>query len=1375
MKALFKKSLALLLSAMMLFTAVPFAASAAATAEQSVGASSGTTGDCTWTLDDNGTLTISGNGAMGNYSKDYYNGTWITSAPWGANIKSVVIENGVTSIGDEAFFGCTGLTSVTIPDSVTSIEYRAFEDCTELTMVTIPDSVTSIGSYAFESCIGLTSVTIGNSVTSIGEGAFSGCTGLSSVTIPDSVTSIGGYAFLGTAWYNNQPNGLVYAGKVACAYKGRMPSKTSIVLKDGTKGIARFAFEDCTGLTGITIPDSVTSIGNSAFAGCTGLTSVTIPDSVTSIGNTAFHGCTGLTSVTIGNSVTSIGEGAFYVCTGLTSITIPDSVTSIGFGAFGGCTGLTSVTIGNSVTSIEESAFLRCQQISDVYYGGNEAQWNSINIDNDNDCLTSAVIHYNSFTGILTPVNFNSGSSGSSSQSNSVSVKTPSNSILDIELEKDLGFTVPSNVPLIGGKAMKLDLSFVPLTAAVTENSIKIGIGYNRDLTSGTDEQTWCNWKNYVKGYKDAVSKGTELFGDVVNKKKGIASAGMGKDLDFEFYGYFEGTIQNGQVIGSGVAKIKLEGALKNEWQTAIGFVPIVVKLKGLIGVENTASLSLNFSTKKLSFENQLDITLPQITASAGVGIAHIADVSVYGDAKNVFSIYSKPKKITGTLFGELGVSAKALFWSAQLPILSVGNGSGWTYYDSTKKSISSSVGAFDYDDLNFTIDRSYLKNQSEWLSGKSKAPEPVGTSGYDAFTYTALQTSIYDGAAPKLIKTNDDMILVWIGDDKTRSDGNQTVVYYSVFDNDSSTWNAPIAVEDNGTADFTPEIASDGENTYLAWADAKTTFDGNAEMNEVAAACEIKLAKFNANAKTFENIVQLTDNNTLDISPNIAVKNGSVSVVWKNNSANAFLENAGTETIYKATKTANGFVTNSIYSSPNKIYELVTDGENTVVSVDGDGNLTDATDSEIFAIDSQNFITQLTDNSSGENNLAFSNINGQTMLTYLCDGTLYSSADLETVTALSDTDTLIFGKYQFAGNKLFSVESVGESAEIFSYSINEEGLWSNPVQVSFTEKYIRNPAFVDNNGEIDCVFLNTSAVISDDDVTETTDLCTSVIPDFHSIEIKDISYDSDDVIPGESLPVTIALCNNGTVNENAFTISILDEKGSTVANTNISKNIKSGQTAELTAALPLDSTLNSKTTYTVTVNGTSCNDSDELSVGYTQLMLSTQTGIQDDTLGVLLNVTNDSSIATNARLVVKASEDAEGVLDTFVLGKIGANTSLSYFLNNEKICAYKAQTDSLYLELVSDKDEISLADNTAIVGLSSFSQFKLGDLNSDGTVNISDVTTIQRYLTKAITFTDEQLAVADTNGDGKVDISDATYLQMYLAKYNVVLGEKNR
>ena len=1302
------------------FFAIPLNVSAEETADFSLGATSGITGDCTWKLDDEGTLTISGNGKMGNYNY------WQHQTPWERNIKSIIIEKGVTSICDYAFSCCTKLIRVTIPDSVMSIGDYAFSDCTSLASVTIPDSVTSIDNVTF-----------------------SGCTNLASITV--------------------NPNNKKYDSRNNC----------NAIIETNTNTLIA-------GCKTTVIPDSVTIIGDSAFRYCTSLASVTIPDSVTSIGWNAFSDCTSLTSVTIPDSVMSIGRDAFSNCTSLASVIIGGRVTSIDSYAFFNCTSLTSISIGDSVTRIGDQAFWLCQRLSDVYYGGNETQWNKIAIGTGNNWLTSAAIHFNSFTGTSTPVNTNPGSSthtgtlipvntnsGSSSQSNSVAAKTPNNSTLNVELEKDLCFTVPSDFALKGDEKIKLDLSFVPITAAITDNKIRIGIGYNRDLTKDKDEQNWNNWKNYVKGYKDAVSKGKGLFDNIQNTKKGIAAAGMGTDFDFEFYGYFEGTIQNGQVIGSGVAKIKLEGALKNEWQTVVGFVPVVIKLKGKVGLENTASLTLNFSTKELSFENQLDITLPQITASAGVGIAHIADVSVYGDAKNVFSIYSKPKKITGTLFGELGVSAKALFWSAKLPLVSVGNGSGWTYYDSSKKSSSSSVGAFDYDDLEFTIDRSYLEKQSGWLSGKSKLSNSVGASGYDAFTYTALQTSIYDGAAPKLVKTNDDMILVWIGDDKTRSDGNQTVVYYSVYNSDYSTWNDPIAVEDNGTADFTPDIATDGENTYLAWTDTKSTFDSDTDMSEVAAACEIKLAKFNTTTKLFENVVQLTNNATLDVSPNLAIRNGSANVVWKNNSANAFLENAGTETVYKATQTASGFTTTEVYSSPNKIYELVTDGENTVLSVDGDGNLTDSTDSEIFAINSQNIPAKLTDNSSGENNLAFSKINGQTMLTYLCDGTLYSSADLATVTALSDTDALIFGKYQFVGNKLFSVESVGGSAEIFSYSINEEGLWSDPVQVSFTEKYIRNPDFVDNNGEINCVFLNTSTVITEDDLTETTDLCTSVIPDFHSIEIMDISYDSDDIIPGGTLPITIALRNTGTVNESTFNVSVTDKNGSTVANTSISKNIKSGQTAELAAEIPLDNTLDSKKTYSIMVNGTNCDDSDELSIGYTQLMLSTKTGIQDDTLGVLLNITNDSAIATNARLVVKGSEDDEEVLDSFVLGEIGANTSLSYYLNNEKICAYKAQTDILYFELVSEKDEISLADNTAIVSLSSFSKCKLADTDLDGSITISDVTAIQYYLAELAEFTDEQLALADTNGDGEVNISDATYLQFYLAEYyGVVLGK---
>ena len=239
-------------------------------------------------------------------------------------VKDLMIPNSVTSIGNYAFSGCSGLTSITIPNSVTSIGEYAFKYCSSLTSVTIPNSVTSIGRSAFYGCSGLTSVTIPNSVTSIGSYAFYGCSGLTSVTIPNSVTSIGEYAF-----------------------------------------------EECSGLISVTIPNSVTSIGMYAFEGCSGLTSVlwnakNFADFSSRDYAPFYNIKSQITSFTFGSEVEHIPAYLCYGMENLTSVTIPNSVTRIGDYAFRGCSGLTSVTIGNSVTSIGKSAFGECTQLTNI-------------------------------------------------------------------------------------------------------------------------------------------------------------------------------------------------------------------------------------------------------------------------------------------------------------------------------------------------------------------------------------------------------------------------------------------------------------------------------------------------------------------------------------------------------------------------------------------------------------------------------------------------------------------------------------------------------------------------------------------------------------------------------------------------------------------------------------------------------------------------------------------------------------------------------------------------------------------------------------------------------------------------------------------------
>ena len=279
------------------------------------------------------------------------------------------VEYVVTSLGNECFSYCSGLTSVNIPSSVTSLSYACFKGCSGLTSVNIPSSVTSLGSGCFEGCSGLTSVSIPSSVTSLGRSCFWNCSGLTSVSIPSSVTSLGDDCF----YYCSSLSSITIPSSVTSlgnsCFSG-CSGLTSVTIPSSVTSLGNSCFSGCSGLTSATIPSSVTSLGNYCFSDCSGLTSVTIPSSVTSLGVCCFSSCSGLTSITIPSSVTSLGSGCFWNCSGLTSVSIPSSVTSLGDDCFSGCSGLTSITIPSSVTYVGSDCFIGCDNIETVYFKG---------------------------------------------------------------------------------------------------------------------------------------------------------------------------------------------------------------------------------------------------------------------------------------------------------------------------------------------------------------------------------------------------------------------------------------------------------------------------------------------------------------------------------------------------------------------------------------------------------------------------------------------------------------------------------------------------------------------------------------------------------------------------------------------------------------------------------------------------------------------------------------------------------------------------------------------------------------------------------------------------------------------------------------------
>ena len=389
-----------------------------------------TSGNCgaqgnnlTWTLTSDDVLTITGEGAMKDYARPI-------DVPWSkyTPIKTVVLSESMTNVGNYAFSGLPCLTTVTITDSITAIGDHAFSGDVSLSSVTLGTGLANIGDFAFSGCSTLPKITMGNSVITVGVSAFDGCATLSSVVMGTNLTTIGDYAFRGCSAltgitlgnsvssvsgkafmdcpamagiYLSSGNknfrsrsGVLYSydyktlirypeGKGSTSYTivsgvtaiadyafYQVKKPTTILLPSGLLTIGESAFQGCTSVTYASLPNSVLTVGRAAYYGCTAMTSLSISNSVTTIGDEAFRGCSALKSVAVGTGLKTIGSEAFYDCGAMTKFTIPSGVTAIGASAFEGCSALTAVSIPSGVTAVRESTFRNCTGLTSVTLSG---------------------------------------------------------------------------------------------------------------------------------------------------------------------------------------------------------------------------------------------------------------------------------------------------------------------------------------------------------------------------------------------------------------------------------------------------------------------------------------------------------------------------------------------------------------------------------------------------------------------------------------------------------------------------------------------------------------------------------------------------------------------------------------------------------------------------------------------------------------------------------------------------------------------------------------------------------------------------------------------------------------------------------------------
>ena len=882
---------------------------------------------------------------------------------------------------------------------------------------------------------------------------------------------------------------------------------------------------------------------------------------------------------------------------------------------------------------------------------------------------------------------------------------------VDIEIDGGVDFTIPENVPILGGGDVSLDYGTIPVTFEREDNTYRIGIGV-QDM----NKKDWTTFKKFVETQKESYRKG---MNSLLASKFGTASMGMSVEPEMEAYGYVEGTITktNGVESAGGKLVVEIKGTAKQEWQTFVVVVPVVIKVKGTAGTKADFSVGFDFNKSKVYTKGKVELTLPSVRLTGGIGVSYIADISVYGEAKNLVTVESdgKDNDITASLEGALGVSAKALCFSYEKEFL---NGS-FDYLTTKKKSkarmYARALPKLEPEAKDYEIQRvdssswdgSAVAEQTAKPRSIKRAASAKNTSG----TVTTLLSDVYASAKPQLLQTaSGKKLLIFTTDMGDRTTGNHTAVVYSIYNERG--WSIPKLIDDDGTADFDAVAAVDGENVYVTWINAKRTFttaEAGADdfMTKLAAETEVHAAKIalNGNTGTVTKYPAITDNAIADLHPAITVKNHVPYIAWNSNSANDILKGTGTNIVYLASLNGNAFTTKKL-SEENKPVQSVAIGnlDNDVVTAYTLNSGTEENPQvQLTAVNAKGRTTIA---ANGQNvSPSFAKIDGSSVLLWYAQDAEGSSLNyIDTidgeVESYIEDDAVISADYTVVDggdSQLLICSSEKENAEetgrnLYAYVIRDGEVYE-PVTLTDLEGYAAVPSGIWNGTAYEYLFTRTDVDITENTVTENTDLCiTSVVPQSRLV-IGDIDYTQEKLMPDEDTSITIPVKNNGLTNCGEGKVQII-YNGNVIGQADLEAGITSGETQNVTVDLTVPEDAAAKETLKVEAisdKNTTADSTKSIQSAGSELALSVK---QEDNITAAID--NNSAFDTTAALTLKAGDASGKVLKTINLGNVESYGMVEKTFTKEEL--KKLGSDTVYMEVSGDAEESIKSDNTAFV-----------------------------------------------------------------------------